>query len=139
MDTPDDISRVTVVDGRLQSGTGIRKVIAMFRIKVKPGKHLSIHLEVKEQDGSLYRHLRYSKKKRKNRYGSKDRRGQIRNMITIDNRPEVVDKHSRIGDWDIDTVIGKNHRGVLVTIVERKSCYALMKILVKSWGRFLFC
>ncbi len=33
----------------------------------------------------------------------------------------------RIGDWEIDTVIGKNHKGALVTIVERKSKFTLIK------------
>ena len=33
----------------------------------------------------------------------------------------------RIGDWEIDTVIGKNHKGALVTIVERKSMFTLIK------------
>ena len=33
----------------------------------------------------------------------------------------------RIGDWEIDTVIGKNHQGALVTIVERVSKFTLIK------------
>jgi len=39
--------------------------------------------------------------------------------VSIDERPSVVDDKSRIGDWEIDTVIGKGHSGALVTIVER--------------------
>jgi IS30 family transposase len=38
----------------------------------------------------------------------------------------VVEKKSRIGDWEIDTVIGKGYRGVLVTLAERKSKFALI-------------
>ena len=37
------------------------------------------------------------------------------------------DKKSRIRDWEIDTVIGKNHKQALVTIVERKSKFTVMK------------
>ncbi|MCR2493336.1 IS30 family transposase, partial [Salmonella enterica] len=37
----------------------------------------------------------------------------------IEERPQIVDEKGRIGDWEIDTVIGKGHRGALVTIVER--------------------
>ena len=40
---------------------------------------------------------------------SKDKRGQIRNRVSIDERPEVVGQKARIGDWEIETVIGKNH------------------------------
>jgi transposase, IS30 family len=81
----------------------------------------------KYQGGDLFKYLRFSNKKRKKQYGSTDKRGQIRNRITIDERPEVVEHKSRLGDWEIDTVIGKNHKGALVTIVERKSKLALIK------------
>jgi len=78
-------------------------------------------LEDKKSGGTLYQHLRHSNKKRKKRYGSHDRRGQLKNRISIDERPKIVDKKTRIGDWEIDTVIGKNHKGALVTIVDRVS------------------
>lgn len=76
--------------------------------------------------GSLHKHLRHSGKKRK-QYGSKDKRGQIRNRISIDDRPVIVSEKTRLGDWEIDTVIGKNHRGALVTIVDRVSKLTLIK------------
>ena len=56
----------------------------------------------------------------------KDSRGRIKNAVSIDERPEIVDEKSRIGDWEIDTVIGKNHKQALVTIVERKSKFTVM-------------
>ena len=77
--------------------------------------------------GELYRHLRHSHKKRRKQYGSQDKRGQIRNRVSIDERPEVVLEKSRIGDWEIDTMIGKNHQGALITIVERVSKFTLIK------------
>jgi transposase, IS30 family len=76
--------------------------------------------------GSLYKRLRHSGKKRK-QYGSKDKRGQIRNRISIDDRPVIVSEKTRLGDWEIDTVIGKNHQGALVTIVDRVSKLTLTK------------
>lgn len=76
--------------------------------------------------GALYKHLRHSGKKRK-QYGSKDKRGQIRNRISIDGRPMIVSEKTRLGDWEIDTVIGKNHQGALVTIVDRVSKMTLIK------------
>jgi transposase, IS30 family len=76
--------------------------------------------------GVLYRHLRHSGKKRK-QYGSKDKRGQIRNRTSIDDRPMIVSEKTRLGDWEIDTVIGKNHQGALVTIVDRVSKLTLIK------------
>lgn len=80
----------------------------------------------KANGGKLYKHLRHSSKKNKKRYGKKDSRGKIPDRVSIDDRPEIVDKKERIGDWEIDTVIGKNHKGALVTIVERKTKFLLM-------------
>jgi len=68
--------------------------------------------------------LRHTCKKRKKRYGKKDHRGQIKNRVSIDKRPEIVDKKERIGNWEIDTIIGKNHQGVLVSAVERKTQFS---------------
>jgi transposase, IS30 family len=80
----------------------------------------------KLKGGVLYKHLRHSGKKRK-QYGSKDKRGQIRNRVSIDDRPMIVSEKTRLGDWEIDTVIGKNHQGALVTIVDRVSKLTLIK------------
>lgn len=79
-------------------------------------------LKDKKNGGKLFTHLRCQKKCKK-RYGSKshDRRGQIKNKVSIEKRPDVVDKKNRIGDWEGDLVIGKNHKGALVTLADRKS------------------
>jgi len=81
----------------------------------------------KRHGGTLYTHLRQCHKKRKKKYGSKDKRGQIRNRVSIDDRPAIVAEKTRIGDWEIDTVIGQNHQGALVTIVDRVSKFTLIK------------
>lgn len=75
--------------------------------------------------GDLYKHLRCQKKRRK-RYGSYDRRGKIPNRVSIEERPEIVDLRQRIGDWETDTLIGKGHRQAIVTLIERKSRFALL-------------
>ena len=80
-------------------------------------------LKDKSQAGDLYTHLRL-RKKRKKRYGSQNRRGMILNRVSIEKRPAVVDQRSRIGDWEIDTIIGAHHQGVLLSLVECKSGYA---------------
>ena len=81
----------------------------------------------KRNGGQLYKNLRQSHRKRKKRYGSHERRGQIPNRVSIDKRPEVVDTRRRIGDWEADTIIGRNHKGAMVTLVERKSKYTLIR------------
>ena len=90
--------------------------------------HESIYLHIyrdKHQGGDLHKHLRCQKKRRK-RYGKQDRRGRIPNRVSIDERPPVVDKKSRIGDWEGDTIIGKGHQGVVATLVERKTQYSVL-------------
>lgn len=82
--------------------------------------------EDKRHGGDLYRHLR-CKIKRKKRYGSYDRRGQIPNRVSIDERPSEVDKRIRIGDWEGDTIIGKGHRQAIVSLSERKSRLSLIQ------------
>lgn len=74
----------------------------------------------KQEGGTLYIHLRCRKKRRK-RYGSTDRRGTIKNRVSIDHRPDIVEERSRIGDWEMDTVIGHQGGAVLVTLAERKT------------------
>ncbi len=54
-----------------------------------------------------------------------ERRGTIRNRVSIDERLKIAEQRVRIGDWEGNTVIGKNHMSVLVTLAERKSCYVL--------------
>lgn len=76
--------------------------------------------------GALYTHLRRQGKRYQKRCNGKTSRGQIRNRVGIEERPAVVDEKSRIGDWEIDTVIGKGHSGALVTIVERATQFTLV-------------
>ena len=89
-------------------------------------------LEDKKNGGNLYIHLRWSRRKRRKRYGSIERRGQIRNRVSIEKRPRIVDDKSRRGDWEGDTVIGKGHKGALVTLVERKSKYTLIRLVERK-------
>ena len=87
--------------------------------------HESIYqhiLKDKKSGGHLYKFLR-CQRKRKKRYGTRrfDKRGQIKNRVSIDKRPKIVDKKIRIGDLEGDLMIGGNHRGALVTLVDRCS------------------
>ena len=95
--------------------------------------HESIYQHVladKENDGTLFKHLRWSAKKRRKRYGKQDRRGIMPGRVGIEKRPAIVDQKCRVGDWEIDTAIGKGHQGVLIVAVERKS-----KITLIGWSR----
>ncbi len=81
----------------------------------------------KQKEGDLYKHLRHQHKKYRKRYGSPKHQGPIKNRTFIDDRPKIVADKSRIGDWEIDTIIGKNRKQAVVTIVERVSKKAVFK------------
>jgi len=83
-------------------------------------------LKDKQAGGDLHHHLRCQKKRRK-RYGSYDRRGKLKNRVSIDERPAIVDTRQRLGDWEVDTIIGKGHRHAIVSLADRKSRLALLK------------
>jgi len=84
----------------------------------------------KRAGGTLCKHLRWSRRKRRKRYGKHDQRGHIRNRVSIDERPQVVEQKTRVGDWEVDTIIGKRHKGALVTAVERKTKLTCIKQVV---------
>lgn len=84
-------------------------------------------LRDKQAQGDLAKHLRCQKPRRK-RYGSgRERRGAIKGRVGIEQRPKVVDLKSRIGDIEGDTIMGKNHQGAIVTLVDRKSRYTFAR------------
>lgn len=86
----------------------------------------------KRVGGELHKHLRSQKKYRK-RLGRNDRRGKIPNQVSIEQRPEVVGERDRLGDWEVDLVLGKGYSGALVTLTERKSRFTLLrKVASKS-------
>lgn len=75
----------------------------------------------KRQGGTLYRHLRCQKVRRKRYASGRDRRGHIPARRSIEERPQVVALRTRLGDWEADTIIGRNHQQALVSLAERKS------------------
>ena len=77
-------------------------------------------------DGVLYKQLRHQGKRR-TKYGSK-RKSRIKDRVSIHERPEVVELKKRIGDFEIDTIIGKGKKGAIVTMVDRKSMYLKLSV-----------
>jgi len=77
--------------------------------------------EDKAKGGKLYLHLRCQGRKYRKRGDSKDSRGIIKNRVSIDKRPESVEKKNRFGDLEGDLIIGKNHKQAIVTINDRSS------------------
>ena len=80
----------------------------------------------KESGGRWYKYLRQSNRKRRKRYGSSEKRGRIVNRVGIEERPAVVDRRERIGDWESDTLEGAKGCGYIASHVERLTRLTLL-------------
>ena len=83
--------------------------------KAKFSKHKAL-----KDDQLLYKELKHGRRRRK-RGNYKDSRGGIKNRTPISERPSVVDKRERIGDLEVDLMIGKDHKSALLVLTDRAS------------------
>ena len=76
----------------------------------------------------LYKYLKHGRRKRK-RGNYKDNRGVILNRTPIDKRPKIVSKRSRVGDIEVDLMMGKNHKGAVLVMTDRTTLQTKLKKL----------
>jgi len=70
------------------------------------------------EDKLLYQELRHGKRKRK-RGNRKDSRGIIKNRVPISERPNCVNYRKRIGDIEVDLMMGAHHKSALLVMTDR--------------------
>lgn len=126
------------VEARIKEHWSPEQISGRWRQEGKQGaSHEWIYQYIyrdKLNGGTLYQYLRCRTKRRK-RYGSYSKRGTWKNQVNIAERPEIVAQKARIGDWELDTVIGKGHRQAIVSIVDRKSkLLRMQKVTQKTAG-----
>lgn len=79
-------------------------------------------------DKDLYKHLKHGVRKRK-RGNRKDSRGRIKGRVGITERPEVVEERTRLGDIEVDLMMGKAHKSALLVLTDRTTLLtALQKV-----------
>jgi len=79
------------------------------------------HIRADRQAGGLL-HTALRHRLRSHRPSSPARyKGSIPNRVSIEDRPAIVEKKTRIGDWEVDLMMGGHGGGGLLTLVERKS------------------
>lgn len=78
-------------------------------------------LEDRRQGGSLWKNLRRSGRTRKKRFPSEDRRGKLKDTRSISKRSKKANKRKKVGHWERDLMIGKDHQAAVLAIVDRKS------------------
>ena len=86
----------------------------------------------KRNGGTLHQHLRCQKQRRKRYGGGRDRRGQIAQRQSIEERPSLVEQRERLGDWQADTIVGKGHQEAMLSLVERRSRFTLLHKLERA-------
>jgi len=111
----------------------ILKLIQQYLSPEQISGYLKLHHQISISHETIYRYiyadkarhdalkpyLRQGSKMRRKRYGSGARASKIPNRVCITERPAIVEDKQRIGDWECDTVIGKDRKSVLVTVVDR--------------------
>jgi len=128
-----------LVEAKLREDWSPEQIAGRFKGEGVAISHEHIYQYIyadKRVGGNLWSHLRCQKKRRK-RVGSYDRRGKIPNRKSIEERPEVVEQRMRLGDWEVDLVLGKDHQGVFVTLTERKSRFTLLRKVASKQAKLV--
>ncbi len=123
--------RWAVAAGRLQEGWSPEQIAGWVRLpgEVMAGKEwIYEHVRADRQaGGARYRCLRRRGKKPNGRGGRHAGRGHIPDRVDLAERPAVVEEKSRIGDWELEPIMGARHRGALVSAVDRGSKFRFLE------------
>jgi len=85
----------------------------------------------KKAGGDWHTHLRQSSKKRRKRYRAYDSRGVMAGKRSLSERPKSAENRTRKGHYEIDTVLGKGSRHCVLTLVDRKTGYTIIRKLAQ--------
>lgn len=111
------------ISGRLRLELGIRV------------SHETIYRYLKRdrtQGGSLHRHLRCGRRFRRRRFYVPRVRQAILNRIGIEHRPQVTERRQRAGDWERDLIFSQGRSQILLTLVDRKTRYTLIRRVMSA-------
>lgn len=131
-----DAERWAMVEERLKIGWSPEQISERFKLdELMSVSHETIYRHIyqnKQEGGDLYVYLRrrHTYRRRIDKYCSRKGWSSRR---PISERPSVVETRSRIGDWEADTIIGRERKGGIISLVERRSRYCLLqKVSTKS-------
>ena len=128
--TPDDFA---LVEGLLSIKWSPDEISKKLRLGGQLRiSHETIYRHVwrdKKRGGGLFRYLRHAMKRRRKRYGAYDSRGRVSGKRLIDERPLSAKNRSRKGHFEVDTMMGRGSKHCVLTLVDRKTGYLVIKKL----------
>ncbi|MDO8454899.1 MAG: IS30 family transposase [Sulfurimonas sp.] len=111
---------ISYIRKHIQEGWSPEQISGRMKVdELKSLSHETIYQYIyhnQRSGGKLYKYLRHKNKKYTKRSAEYRSRGQIKNRISIEKRPKIVETKERVGDWEIDLIIGKHHHQAIVTI-----------------------
>ena len=141
--------RIAAMDGiRVLKGTLLRTVVIRLKKHESPEQiagvlgtiHAStIYRYIHERAPHLKQYLRSKKGKYRRRRGTKvrEKARERAKKRRIDERPIVIERRGRLGDWEGDTMMGRDKRVRIVTLVDRRSGYLVAFLLPKMSAELL--
>lgn len=122
------------IDNKLRQDWSPEQIHGFYRYVSKSpmASHETIYQYIyrdKTDGGELYVHLRRKRKYRHNRTHTYKRRGQIPNRLSISERPSIVNDKKRLGDFEGDLIVGKAHKGAVISLTDRKSLFTLLRMI----------
>lgn len=115
------------------------QISGVLKTKDKQISASSIYRYIQRRAPHLKMYLRSQKGKYRRRQGTKIREyeRELKKKRRIDERPQIIEKRSRIGDYEGDTVMGKDKRVRIVTYVDRRTGYLISFLLPKMNAELL--
>ena len=115
------------------------QIAGVLKLKGKTIVASTIYRYLNERAPHLKWYLRSSKGKYRRRYGTKKREKarEEAKKRRIDERPGIVERRERLGDWEGDTMLGRDKRVRIVTFVDRRSGYLIAFLLPKMRATLL--
>lgn len=146
-------TRIVAMDSiRILKGVLLRKVTSLLKEHYSPeqiagtlaqkGVALvasTIYRYIKERAPHLKKYLRSQKGKYRRKRGTKirEKARELAKKRRIDERPKVVERRGRIGDLEGDTMLGRDKRVRIVTLVDRRTGYLIAYLLPKHNAELL--
>lgn len=79
----------------------------------------------RQEEGELSDNMRRGKYS----FEPREYKGKIKNRVTIDQRPDVINKRERLGDFEIDLIVGPKNKGAILTVIDRLSRHCMIEKL----------